>query len=582
MATDAAACYAPEVLGRLGQLVAVLVQPVGAAALWVSIQLFCAGGAPAALQPQSGQYPAWPASDGWGQSTATARPAPPTYTLTVPNAKYIVDLAWLDDQTLAVSSRVQAVNVWSLLCGWWPEVLCGSIAIFLLVKLIVLVYGGVRHRNLAVGEPHCRRCFYQLSGIGDALRCPECGTQLTKHGIFIAPAARLGRIALTALALIATAIVYFTFDSTVPRHFWWSEYVQWPSTSLVTRVSAWRGWRFDPQPFINVACVDLVDVQAGKTKSRIIGQPLQTRQGEQIDEPYITASEDGSRLFVTGVSRLFEYDARTGALRRAIQLLPAPDDSSRPRGRAMVLDPNTAVVVMRQAMIWIDLKTGRRRLSQPVEVDQQGRPLPAFGITDPSLVMGVTMHGLHAGSALVELQSMSSVATIQKSAQWDEVWNIAASRHTIFTLTRVLPGEYPSAEGAGNALLSVWEPGDHFLRALMRLEAHPLDTMVSSRDGQFLVMREVDDVTIRARAEADRSQGRTSLWLDLPQAVTILDVSQQRVANRLALPQFSLFTGSVHMAFSPGSRHLAVWTSSSESTLISPGSDTVTIYDLQK
>lgn len=140
-----------------------------------------------------------------------------------------------DGDTLYALATYQTVNVWEWLVTIWPRVILipGLLLIILLLQQILKV----RQHPQQLGEPHCRKCGYALTG-SQSDQCPECGVSL-KSKIPTKGRAPRQRLAfpLIALIVIAGALVCSNiFGPAMPESV--KEMYFWPSRSLRSKLTS--------------------------------------------------------------------------------------------------------------------------------------------------------------------------------------------------------------------------------------------------------------------------------------------------------------------------------------------------------
>lgn len=131
----------------------------------------------------------------WGrESTRVDHTLTQTHQIGFPGSEYINAVQFsLDGQTAYCLVDGQSVDLWAAGVNRWPEVLGGALGVVLLIYLLVVAR--VRRHPQARGQPHCRRCNYNVvSQAPDSVApkqtrvvppvgtlCPECGTDLSKR-----------------------------------------------------------------------------------------------------------------------------------------------------------------------------------------------------------------------------------------------------------------------------------------------------------------------------------------------------------------------------------------------------------------
>ncbi len=179
----------------------------------------------------------------------------PTFTLEFDHSPQIVSAEFSSSgDVVYVHMHTPAVDLWRLLVHYWPE--WAGVVVGLLLLVITWRVLWVRANRQTKGEPHCRRCNYNLrahvdAGDGATAVCPECGLDFHKR------APRQGRTTIRRIAIIAvvTLVVTATYGLCLglgaPRQGVVSNWQFWPSM----RLAAWTiekdvGWL---KPFMDFA-----------------------------------------------------------------------------------------------------------------------------------------------------------------------------------------------------------------------------------------------------------------------------------------------------------------------------------------
>src|SRR2546421_8645663 len=94
----------------------------------------------------------------------------------------------------------------------------------LFIAVLILLLGGglavyaLRGRQID-NHPICRKCGFDLFGLGESTRCPECGTELSAAGIRLGHrAVRRGALAGGIVVLTPAAVVLAALSVAAARH----------------------------------------------------------------------------------------------------------------------------------------------------------------------------------------------------------------------------------------------------------------------------------------------------------------------------------------------------------------------------
>lgn len=207
-------------------------------------------------------------------------PAPPTHTITLRDECNVVDVFWSADSSRAYASmEVTAVDVWPLLVRFWPEIAAGATGLILLIVLARMLWKHWRRRRVAaIGEPHCARCSYQLTGRTEAKVCPECGAPLGPGRIVLGRALRRWPVALTAALLVLIAGGYYVGRTRLPRAGTVSQWRHWPSTRLCNWATNHQYWSLTSPRATFVRIVE-IDPATGSVVRTVFNAPTRRRDG---------------------------------------------------------------------------------------------------------------------------------------------------------------------------------------------------------------------------------------------------------------------------------------------------------------
>lgn len=143
-----------------------------------------------------------------------------------------------DGETLYLHTSARALDIWGAAWYRWPE--WGGAAAGVVVLLAALWIARVLARRQQRGEPHCRKCNYNLSGRAEngdpdlTCRCPECGADLAATPP--RPGRRTRRRVLIPATLGTVAVLGYGIPllAGVPRNLAIGQRQLWPSTRLMT------------------------------------------------------------------------------------------------------------------------------------------------------------------------------------------------------------------------------------------------------------------------------------------------------------------------------------------------------------
>jgi len=211
-----------------------------------------------------------------------------------------------------------AVNLWALLVYEWPWVLTAILvgAGVWLVRRFVRQFG-VRGE---VGQPMCRGCRYQLTGVVSD-HCPECGMVLTAENRIVGLSFRsVGlRFAVQWLAIVLAVVLLHTIR--LPRSGWVSTWMRVDSVWLARQFHRWQ----TPFPGARLDLINwVISVEERSSSSGEIRRTLLRKHWTPIrpifdfgDGPWIWGqraslipSDDGGSLGVVAV----EDDRKAGQL----------------------------------------------------------------------------------------------------------------------------------------------------------------------------------------------------------------------------------------------------------------------------
>lgn len=248
----------------------------------------------------------------------------PLHTLTFSASSDIYQIALTPDgRELFVQLATNAINLSALPLMYWPE-LGGAIV------ALVLLWGALRIRRVLkapqrVGEPHCRRCGYCLTGCPSE-RCPECGRATRR--------VRIGRgflrrtwAASTLMALVAGPYAA-AWATQAPRSGLLSGRFAWYSEQAADWVARHKLDDWFPKPSKYLSRILVIDPASGQTLRRLPALRYLDLFGFSME-----TTPDGRGLFVRrptfgGATRrsgeILMLDSQSGAVRAR---LPGSDSA---------------------------------------------------------------------------------------------------------------------------------------------------------------------------------------------------------------------------------------------------------------
>ncbi|MCH7572851.1 MAG: hypothetical protein IH891_08050, partial [Planctomycetes bacterium] len=119
--------------------------------------------------------------------------------------------------------KTPAINIWSVLVYYIPEVLLSVLGLILLVSGLLHLYS---HRK--GGVLHCRKCWYQLINL-TCDRCPECGVELSEKNRSYRRSVRMRMIQIGLMLVLGAGAYYlgsknrWVFQQPrIQRKFYWN------------------------------------------------------------------------------------------------------------------------------------------------------------------------------------------------------------------------------------------------------------------------------------------------------------------------------------------------------------------------
>jgi len=211
--------------------------------------------------------------------------------------------------TVYVQLQPTVLNLWEAGVNYWPELLGAVGGVIVLVCVLLTVR--IARRPRRIGEWHCRRCGYCLSGAQNPLTatCPECSVSAQKKH------PRLGRARwkrALPLVLIAVALLLGyggMHVANVPRDGWLARryVVRWDRLQREAESRNWTQLLQFSRPLHRVIEVDIV---SGRT-TRVICEGHVPRHALLAWPLHVRLSDDGRDLFT--------MDAEGGLVCRSAQ-----------------------------------------------------------------------------------------------------------------------------------------------------------------------------------------------------------------------------------------------------------------------
>jgi hypothetical protein len=236
--------------------------------------------------------------------------------LTFPDSQRIYGITFSPDgRTLYVRLHDEAINVWATLVAYWPEI--GGVLAGITTMICLLLLWRVMRRPRHLGQPHCRRCNYCLTGCPSD-RCPECGNSTARPVVGRTFRRRTWAIwSVLAVVLLPYGALWAAWAPRVSRvnsaFEWWS-----PALADYVTQGGLTGYFSRVMP---IARIEAVDVRSGQIRRTVAlrllalwdslfdttpdGAGLLIRKSTR--GPILLIDTDDGRT----LGRLDEYDART-------------------------------------------------------------------------------------------------------------------------------------------------------------------------------------------------------------------------------------------------------------------------------
>lgn len=504
----------------------------------------------------------------------------PLVTAHFPDSLWLSDAHWLDDHTLLVSSRVQAINIWSVAVELWPEavgVLVAPALLWLLFRLLRRSWG---QWHLTPGELHCRGCHYQLTGLVDPDRCPECGARLTPHHVVLGHDAPFKSLAAVAMLIVVLGVVYFGFGQAIPRYGWASRVFRWPSTRAMNWAVAASSIGFIRRHSTALARVEAVDARTGAVTRRVVNRLMFNRGGEEIGEPRFAILPDHGSILLMGRQDLLELSLENGSLRRRLTAVDGSDPCVRLRD--VIVDPQgryACAILSTRESIRIDLTTGARQ----APVSLQGVPgwpeIPIAILTEPPMVVSVRPRISPSDGVNLELFDLSTgegLITLPASDQLDG--RVSTDGDTVWLFYDPSPPDRLRHD-AVSCKFAAWRPGETTIDPIAEVpfDLPPAQSIAS--DGQLAALVIQGSVAVAGSASIFIG-GPTSPGSANYSSSVVLDLRTGRVVAGLNGSSSNALGPC--LAFSPRDTHLATWaTGDLLAASRATGNCTVTFFSLE-
>ena len=369
---------------------------------------------------------------------------------------------------------VQAVDVWQLVVRFWPEVSGIVFGLPLSIALLVLLWRRWRRRRVvAMEEPHCGYCSYQLTGRTDATVCPECGRTLNKGSIVLGRGLRRWPVVVTASLLVSVAGAYYVVHRFVPRAnsvpirgtLW--NWFHWPSVGLFNWAVAHR---YSSLTFPPAWCLRVVefDPATGRITRTVFDTPMRRSNGSDWSSR-LFAGPQPDLLFMMAQQSAIEIEANTGRVVGEYQLPPDLSDPkigitdlamhpSRPVLYAYV-DFNIVGQWNLDTGEWTTLETF---MSRSDYLMHSLFPVPDAGTV--YLRRGLPNKAAESGFDLIDLDSLETVLTVRRPKD-DLNTSISATRDSLYCTV----SDYRAVNAAqltGQAITR-WIPGASQLESVL-------------------------------------------------------------------------------------------------------------------
>lgn len=219
-----------------------------------------------------------------------------------------------DGKHLFAECTFEAVNIWSLVVFYWPEIGAGLVAVAAITSMVLLLR--VRARPRRKGHHYCRRCNYEIDP-ASAL-CPECGSAISPRSS-VAGRGTLGRLIPLVVLLCCVVLPYLAmWLCRLPREGRAQEWFDWSSEGLFRWAQFHKSKWLIAKPGKHRRVVD-IDVPSGRV-TRTLFNP-----GGYWELPLTPGPDGHSLLFTDRRGRLVLIDEESG---RVLRALDRPDGKS--------------------------------------------------------------------------------------------------------------------------------------------------------------------------------------------------------------------------------------------------------------
>ena len=174
-------------------------------------------------------------------------------------------------------------------------------------------------QSLDIGEPHCSRCKYQLTGL-TSNTCPECGATLTKTAIMIGkPVTRRIIAGCIVMVLPASYGALHLFDA--PRNSSVNKWLEWNSGLLFGWASDYDiNWMLET--YSSISTVREYDPRADKFGSLLF-------EGQGLNYAEICLDPNGQSVIISNELKTVIWDAAKKRPRKTITAPPVAQISVR-------------------------------------------------------------------------------------------------------------------------------------------------------------------------------------------------------------------------------------------------------------
>ncbi|GEM_PF-4740785 len=187
--------------------------------------------------------------------------------------------------------HVPAVNTWSALTAFWPEVVT-----LLLVVSPIIVFFILRRRHVRLSTRHfCKRCRYEMPPPPAAVPavCSECGADLTRPRSLCRGEPMTLAAWLVAISILAFGLGFFTFLRQQSRLVPFKDAFNWPSVWLYEQATK-RQWEPVLLDTRYVPLIREVDLSDGTTVHAFGPYPFEVARIQlSADQQNLLVYDDG-------------------------------------------------------------------------------------------------------------------------------------------------------------------------------------------------------------------------------------------------------------------------------------------------